>query len=108
MRDDRFVFRHKPHLVHGDWRYHLPKRVARSLTGRDRVTYMLWEDSFSFQELIELDKHTVEKEIEGIVRATGSRSDWRYRLAPFEERIRSGRAVVGAKARSLVSRASDD
>ena len=106
MQDDRITFRHKPHFVHGNWRYHLPKRMARSLTRGERVTCMLWEDSFSFEELIELDKHTVEDEIERVVRETDCRPTWRYRLTPIEEMVRNGRARAGAKARSLVSRAN--
>lgn len=106
MQADRIMFRHKPHLVHGNWRYHLPKRMARSLTREERVTCMLWEDSFSFEELIELDKHRVEEEIARLVRGTDCRPDWCYRLTPIEDAVRNGRALAGAKARSLVSRAN--
>jgi hypothetical protein len=47
MRDNRIMFRDKPHSVHGNRRYHLPKRMARSLTPEERVAWMLWEGSFS-------------------------------------------------------------
>jgi Methyltransferase domain len=104
MEDDEIAFRHKPHLVHGNWRYHLPKRMARSLTKEERVTWMLWEDSFSFAELIELDKASVEDELERFVRKTGCRPDWRYHLTPLEDAAHKTRALAGAKARSLVSR----
>jgi hypothetical protein len=59
-----------------------------------------------FDELIELDKNKVESEIGRMVRETGCRPDWRYRLAPIEDSLRHVRARIGSEARSLVSRAS--
>jgi hypothetical protein len=32
MQGDWITLGHKPYPVHGDWRYHLPKRIAHSLT----------------------------------------------------------------------------
>ena len=104
MAGQRITFRHKPHLVHADWRYHFPKRLARSMTTAQRVTWMLWEDSFSFEELIELDMRSVKDELEGFVRKSGCRPEWRYHLAPIEDGVRRARSLVGAKARALKAR----
>ena len=104
MQENDDAFRHKPHLVHGNWRYHLPKRVALSVTKEERVAWMLWQDSFSFSGHIELDKGSVEGEPERFVRRT-CRPDWRCLLTPLEDAAHHTRALAGAKTRSLVSRA---
>jgi hypothetical protein len=67
---------------------------------------MLWEDSFSFRELVIPDRHTVEHETEGVVREAGCHPDWRYRLTPMEDAVRNGRPWAGVKTRSLVSPAN--
>lgn len=106
MQNDRITFRHKPHLIHGNWRYHLPKRMARSLTPAERVTWMLWEGSFGSLERVELAKDKVEEEIRRFVRDTDCRPDWRYRLAPAEDALRRVRSIAGTRARSFLSRAN--
>jgi SAM-dependent methyltransferase len=103
MQGGRIKFRHKPHLVHGDWRYHLPKRMARLMTDEERVTWMLWEGSFSFEELIELDMQTVKDDLERFVRKSGCRHDWRYDLIPIEDGVRRARSVAGGTARALAA-----
>ena len=105
MRNGGIAFRHKPHLAHGEWRHHLPKRMSRSMTSEERATCMLWEGSFSFEELIELDMQRVKDDLERFVRETGCRPEWRYLLVPIEDAARRTRALMGSKMRALTAHA---
>ena len=99
----RITFMHKPHFVHGSWRYHLPKRASRSLTSAQRVTWMFWNDNFHFEEAVEIEKSEVERRVQGKVRDYGVYPGWRYGLVPIEDFLARGRNKLGRATRSLLA-----
>src|SRR5690606_8311489 len=52
MDGDRVTFRHKPHLLHGLWPCHFPRRVLRDLPEERWVTFLFWEGRFDACEVV--------------------------------------------------------
>jgi hypothetical protein len=63
IADGCVVFRVKPHAVHEDRRYHLPRRILRSLPEADHVQWLFWEESFAYAEAIQVSHLNTRKEL---------------------------------------------
>lgn len=83
--DDEITFRFKTALMCSSWRYTLPRTYLRVLKAEDRVSWMLWKESFRFREIVQLSEARVAEELDAFVRRHGVYAQWRYvvdRLRP--------------------------
>ncbi len=74
------TFTQKYHLIHTDWRFHLPARFKKTLTPETSVSWLWWEDGFSFEEREIHGLSQTESELERFVRHAYPRPEWLYRV----------------------------
>lgn len=65
--DGAVVFRVKPHAIHEDRRYHLPRRYLRGLSAADRVQWLFWEDGFDCCEAVQISHVQTRRELAAFV-----------------------------------------
>jgi Methyltransferase domain len=104
MQPNRIEFRHKPAFVHGDRRFHLPKRMSRTLTPAERVSWLIWEGGLEANEIMDLDMDSVKRDIEDMVRRTGVYPPAMYRIAPYADAAGRLRNSASSAVRRTLSR----
>ena len=52
IADNLVTFRFKTPLLSSSWRYTLPRSYRRCLGPEDRVSYLFWEGSFDYREVV--------------------------------------------------------
>ncbi len=87
VKDDTIKFRFKPHNIHNDWRFHLPKSFVKKLPLDKRISYLFWENKFDYFEIIQISRDKVEDHIGRIVRREEAYSEIRYLLYKLKSRI---------------------
>ncbi len=97
IEGNRVDFRFKQHLIHGSWKYHLPRSYAKRMSPEDEVSYLFWEGSFDYREVISFGFVNVAEELESFVRSRQVYPTWYYWLD-------DGRAWIKAAARRTVLR----
>ncbi len=98
IEGNRVDFRFKPHLIHGSWKYHLPRSHAKRLSAEDKISYLFWEGSFDYREVISFGFVNMAEELESFVRSKHVYPTWYYRLD--DERARCKEAVRRTVLRS--------
>jgi hypothetical protein len=87
--DDRFVtFRFKTPLLCSSWRYTFPKSYQQRLSAVDRVSFLFWDDSFQYREVVQLSEANVAAELDAFVRRYGVYPEWRYALEKLRPNVR--------------------
>ncbi|MDX6307887.1 MAG: hypothetical protein QOI06_933 [Nocardioidaceae bacterium] len=64
------IFRIKPHAIHEDRRYHLPRRALRCLGEAARVQWLFWERTFAYAEAIQVSHLQTRLELAAFVNRT--------------------------------------
>ena len=67
--DNKIIFRFKPHFLHNDWRFHLPKRYLKNLNDKKKVSYLFWKNRFDYEEVIQISRDKVEKKIYNFIKS---------------------------------------
>lgn len=80
VEQGRLRFLPKYHLLHADWRFHLPARYKRHLRGERAVTWLWWEGELPCEEVELHGVAALEAELERFARAALPRPAWVYRL----------------------------
>ena len=68
INGSEITFRFKPHLLHNSWKLHFPRSYLRKLSEEDQVSYLFWENTFQYEELIQISHLKVAHELEEFVR----------------------------------------
>jgi SAM-dependent methyltransferase len=84
----RIRFFPKYHMIHADWRFHLPARFRRRLTREASVQWLWWDDTFEFEEVTIHGIGAQEAELERFAREVFPRPEWMYRLDRLTRRVR--------------------
>lgn len=69
MEGSKIVFRNKPHLLHSSPRFYLPKSYPKRLKEKDKISYLLWNGSFEYEEIIQISYQKIAKELEKFVKS---------------------------------------
>jgi SAM-dependent methyltransferase len=88
MENGAVTFRFKTWLMCASWRYTFPRSYLRDLRPEDRVTWLFWDDSFTYREIVQLGEDNVAAELEAFVRAHRPYPAWRYGLERFRPDLR--------------------
>lgn len=97
----------KYHMIHADWRFHLPARYRRRLSREASVQWLWWDETFSFEEVTIHGVGAQEAELERFAREMYPRPAWVYgadrmarHLTSLQRRARSwvARRVESARA----------
>ena len=83
--NNKISFFHKPHLIHSLWKYHFPVSYGRHIKQEDRAQYLFWEDSFDFEEKINVEFDMLLREIKECVASSGVYSKTRYKIDEIRE-----------------------
>jgi hypothetical protein len=70
VQDGGVVFRVKPHAIHEDRRYHLPRRHIRRLSAADRIQWLFWEGGFTCAEAVQVSHVQTRRELAAFVDRT--------------------------------------
>lgn len=87
IQKNKLIFRFKNHFVHHSWRYHLPHTYIKNLRPEDQVSYLFWENSFSFEEIFSLSSVRLRKEMEEFVKKKNAYPKWFYFLFSLDSRV---------------------
>ena len=88
VADHKVTFRFKTPLMCSSWRFTLPKSYLRRLRAEDRVTWLFWDGSFDYDEVVQLSEASVAAELEAFVRQLHVYPGWRYALERFRPNVR--------------------
>lgn len=69
INNNNISFRFKNHHIYNSWKHHLPKSYLKRLKSKDEVSYLFWENSFEYEEIITLDDLKLRKEFEEYVKS---------------------------------------
>ena len=97
IEGDQVAFRFKSHLIHGCWKYHLPRSYAKRMSPEDEISYLFWEGSFDYREVISFGFVNMAEELESFVRSKQVYPIWYYWLE-------DGKAWIKAAVRRRVLR----
>jgi len=61
--ENHISFRPKTDLLHGSRRFRLPRTAERSLTPSDRVTWLFWNETFTFEEVFMISGRDMERDL---------------------------------------------
>jgi hypothetical protein len=101
------TFRFKTPLLSSSWRYTFPKSYLKTLRPEERVSWLFWDGTFEYRELVQLGEDNVAQELEAFVRKHRPYPAWRYALEHLRPDIRNRvkRALKGnASLRPLADR----
>lgn len=82
--NNKLLFRFKPHFIHGDKRYHLPKRYLKDLNEDKINSYLFWEKGFGFAEVIQISRDKLKRYINKLIREKGYRKNLTLLLNNFD------------------------
>jgi ubiquinone/menaquinone biosynthesis C-methylase UbiE len=68
IEGSEITFRFKPHLMNKSWKYHFPKAHLKNLPEEKKAAFLFWENSFQYQELIQISLANVMQELEEFVK----------------------------------------
>jgi len=97
--NNKISFFHKPHLIHSLWKYHFPVSYGRHIKPEDRAQCLFWEDSFDFEEKINVEFDMLLREIKECVASSGVYSKTRYKIDEIREALKKTRVYKGLSAR---------
>lgn len=68
IKSSEILFRFKPHLLHESWKFHFPKSYLKKLREDERVSWLFWENTFHYKEVIQISDLKVAHELKTFVR----------------------------------------
>lgn len=84
---NKIIFRFKNHFIHHSWKYHLPKSYLKKLKPEDHISYLFWENSFEFEEVLTTSSLNLRREMEEFVKAKNAYPSIYYFLFAFDSMV---------------------
>jgi len=78
MEGQHIRFLPKYHMIHTDWRFHLPASHLRSLSREASVQWLWWNDAFGFEEVTIHGVQAQEDELQRFAQRCRERPAWVY------------------------------
>ena len=78
-----FTFKFKPPLLNSSWRYHFPSKRLKQLKPEEWNSWMFWQDSFRYREVITTSLSKIRRELESFVIENNGYPSWKYLIAPL-------------------------
>jgi SAM-dependent methyltransferase len=79
IENNRIRFLQKYHTIHSHWRYSFPPYFGRRvLKPEEKITFLWWEDSFDFEEVLLIGPDATGDDLESFVRRHHPYPAWRY------------------------------
>jgi Methyltransferase domain len=100
ISDNHLKFMQKYHMIHADWRFHLPARFKKRLTPETSVSWLWWQDAFSCEEVEIHGIPAMEAELLRFASQALPRPDWLYRADAASRWI----ASLSGRGRSWLKR----
>ncbi|MEW6041036.1 MAG: hypothetical protein AB1633_05905 [Elusimicrobiota bacterium] len=69
IKNSEIVFLFKSHLIHNSWKYHLPESYLKKITDEEKITYLFWENSFKYKEIIQVSIQKTAQELETFIKS---------------------------------------
>lgn len=54
IKKGKIIFRFKPHFIHGDKRFHFPKKFTKNLSEKEKINSLFWKEKFHVEERIQI------------------------------------------------------
>ena len=87
IKKGMLTFRFKNHFIHHSWKYHLPHGYIKKLTPDDHVSYLFWENTFRYEEIIMLSSVHLRQEMEAFVKNKLAYPNWYYYFFAFDTQV---------------------
>lgn len=106
LKGSELIFRAKPHLLHSNWKFCLPRWYAKKITEEQKILVFFWQDSFQAKEVIVISPPLMAQEFEQFVRNAGVYPEWYYRADELRPRKIAKRILLKYPAlRKMVEKA---
>jgi hypothetical protein len=105
IRERRITFTMKYHMIHSRRKFSLPHSYFRSLTERETVQWLFWEDSFAYEEATIHGVENIATELQSFVQATSPYSASRLWLDDLGWGVGARASRAGGKLRRVLDRA---
>jgi hypothetical protein len=86
--NNSLIFRFKPSFIHNDWRFHLPFRYLKKMSEKEKVSYLFWDKSFNYCEVIQTSRDKVAEHIGNFVKKMGVYAPIRYAIKDIELKLK--------------------
>lgn len=73
IKNNKIIFRFKPHFIHNNKRFHFPKRFLNRLAEKDKVNFLFWNKKFQAEERIQISRDKFEEFIYSYIKREYSR-----------------------------------
>ena len=103
IKDGRVTFLMKYHMIHSHWRFSLPSRFLQSLTERDTVQWLFWEDCFDYHEQTIHGVDNIAVELESFVQGVHTYPGLRLSMDAAWRRVGKTYRRVTGKLRRMTS-----
>lgn len=97
IKNKKITFRFKPHFIHSNWKFHLPKWYKKRISKDREVNYLFWDKKFDYCEIIQISRDKTEKYIADFIKEKGVYSDMRYALDNIAFQIKDLTARIKKK-----------
>ncbi len=87
IKNNQITFRFKPHFIHNDKRYYLPKKYLKNLNEKEINSFLFWKDDFDFAEIIQISRDKQKKHINQLIKNKGYRKNTTF-LLDFLDKIK--------------------
>ncbi len=61
IKNNKIIFRFKPHFIHNNKRFHFPKRFLKKLTEKEKIDFLFWNKRFQSEERIQISRDKSEE-----------------------------------------------
>ncbi|OGJ19948.1 hypothetical protein A3K73_03235 [Candidatus Pacearchaeota archaeon RBG_13_36_9] len=85
IKNKKIIFRFKPHFIHGDKRYYLPRTYLRKLSEKEINSFLFWKDNFYFAEVIQISRDKLKRHINELIKSKGYRKNITFLLDSLDK-----------------------
>lgn len=79
IEGQRIRFYRKDGVLYSHWSLSFPRKFLWSLSEEQRVSYLFWENSFEYEEPMQLDRHEIRRDMAAFVSSHYTYPAWRFR-----------------------------
>lgn len=69
IQGSEIIFQHKTPILYSSARFYLPRKYLRRLKEEDKVSFLFWQGSFEYKEIIHIGYHNTAQELERFARS---------------------------------------
>ena len=69
IQGSEIIFQHRTPILYNSAQFYLPRKYLQRLKEEDKVSFLFWEGSFEYKEIIHIGYHNIAQELERFARS---------------------------------------